>query len=153
MDLYYRLSSFVIDVPPLRERREDIPELVTHFINNHDFSRRINKKVSPAAMKQLISYDWRGNVRELKNVIERALILSNASPEIRSDHLTFVSSQSRSATGVSLSFKAEPTLEEIQQRYLKSVLTKYSGHRATVAKVLGVSERNLYRLIRKYGLH
>ena len=153
LDLYYRLSSFVIDVPPLRERREDIPELVTHFINNHDFSRRINKKVSPSAMKQLISYDWRGNVRELKNVIERALILSNALPEIRSQHLTFVSSKSGYATEVSLSFKAEPTLEEIQQRYLKSVLTKYSGHRATVAKVLGVSERNLYRLIRKYGLH
>ena len=92
-------------------------------------------------------------MRELKNVIERALILSNALPEIRSEHLTFVSSQSRSATDVNLSFKAEPTLEEIQQRYLRSVLTKYSGHRATVAKVLGVSERNLYRLIRKYGLH
>lgn len=152
-DLYFRLSSFIIHVPALRKRREDIPELVTHFINNHDFSRRINKRVSPSAMRQLISYDWPGNVRELKNVVERAIILCDGQVEVRSEHLTFASSHAKKAMGVSMDFSGEPTLEEIQRHYLTEMLTKYSGHRATVARVLGISERNLYRLIQKYELH
>ena len=151
-DLYYRLSSFVIPVPPLRERRQDIPALVNHFIANHDFSRRIDKWVSSSAMKQLVSYDWPGNVRELKNVIERAIILSNNHSEVRLKHLTFSIAQNESNVGISLRFNGEPTLEEIQQYYLQRMLSKYSGHRASVAKVLGISERNLYRLIRKYEL-
>ena len=152
-DLYYRLSSFVIPVPPLRERREDIPALVNYFIHNHDFSRRVTKRVSPATMRQLISYDWRGNIRELRNVIERAIILSNGQLELRPEHLSFSVSQRDDPMGISFSFKREPTLEEIQQYYLQRMLTKYSGHRANVARILGISERNLYRLIRKYALH
>jgi DNA-binding NtrC family response regulator len=66
LDLYYRLSGFVITIPSLRERRGDIPELVEHFLHHHCFSRRINKSVSSAAMKELVAYDWPGNIRELK---------------------------------------------------------------------------------------
>ncbi|MEN8131359.1 MAG: sigma-54 dependent transcriptional regulator [Pseudomonadota bacterium] len=152
VDLYYRLSSFVIHVPPLRERREDIPELVNHFIHNHDFSRRVDKSVSSSAMKQLISYDWRGNIRELKNVVERAIILSDGASKMRPEHLTFANTRSTQSLGVELSFAGEPTLEEVQRNYLKKMLTKYSGHRLKVANALGISERNLYRLIRKYDL-
>ncbi|MBP8283816.1 MAG: sigma-54-dependent Fis family transcriptional regulator, partial [Chromatiaceae bacterium] len=63
VDLYYRLSAFVIDTPPLRDRRDDIPYLVAHFVQNHNFSRRINKHVSNEAIRRLVSYDWPGNVR------------------------------------------------------------------------------------------
>ena len=151
-DLYYRLSSFLIQVPPLRERREDVAELVAHFVQHLDIPQRINKSVSSAAMKQLVAYDWPGNVRELRNIVERAIILSGGGHEIRPEHLAFGASEAHASTGTSLTFEHDPSLEEIEQRYLEKMLEKHSGHRAIVAKVLGVSERNLYRLIRKYGL-
>ncbi len=151
-DLYYRLSSFLVQVPPLRERREDVAELVEHFIHHLDITLRVKKTVSTAAMKQLVAYDWPGNVRELRNIVERAIILSGGGHEIRPEHLAFGASEARASTGTSLTFAHDPSLEEIEQRYLEKMLDKHSGHRAIVAKVLGVSERNLYRLIRKYGL-
>lgn len=151
-DLYYRLSSFLVQVPPLRERREDIVELVEHFTNHLDIPSRVKKTVSPSAMKQLVAYDWPGNIRELRNIVERAIILSGGNPEIRPEHLAFGAPEPAIATGTSLTFDHDPTLEEIEQQYLTKMLEKYSGHRAYVAKILGVSERNLYRLIRKHGL-
>jgi DNA-binding NtrC family response regulator len=149
-DLYYRLSAFVIDTPPLRERRDDIPYLVTHFVQHHNFSRRINKRVSNDAIRRLVAYDWPGNVRELRNVIERAIILSRDTNTIRPEHLAFGSSASQAK--VSVSFDHDPTMEQLQAEYLKMQLHKYSGHRAKVAEVLDISERNVYRLIQRYGL-
>jgi len=151
-DLYYRLSAFVIDTPPLRERRDDIPYLATHFIQNHNFSRRINKRLSNEAIRRLTAYDWPGNVRELKNVVERAIILSRDSNAIRPEHLAFGTGSSKSQMKVNVNFDHDPTLEELQAEYLKLQLRKHSGHRAKVAEVLDVSERNIYRLIRRYGL-
>jgi len=151
-DLFYRLSAFVITIPPLRERREDIPDIVQNFLQNHSFSRRINKVVTSTAMKQLIAYHWPGNVRELKNVVERAIILSGDKPNIRPENLTFSSSPIKRNFSCELSFDHEPTLEEIEGYYLRSLLNKYSGHRSKVAKALGVSERNTYRLLKKHGL-
>ena len=149
-DLYYRLSAFVIDTPPLRERRDDIPYLVTHFVQHHNFSRRINKHVSNEAIRRLVSYDWPGNVRELRNVIERAIILSRDSNSIRPEHLAFGASATNAK--VSVSFDKDPTMDELQAEYLKMQLRKFSGHRAKVAEVLDISERNVYRLIQRYGL-
>ena len=151
-DLYYRLSAFVIDTPPLRERRDDIPYLATHFIQNHNFSRRINKRISNEAIRRLTSYDWPGNVRELKNVVERAIILSRDTSTIRPEHLASGTNGNRSNIRVKMSFDHDPTLEELQAEYLRMQLGKFSGHRAKVAEVLDVSERNIYRLIRRYGL-
>jgi DNA-binding NtrC family response regulator len=151
-DLYYRLSAFVIDTPPLRERRDDIPYLATHFIHNHNFSRRINKRISSEAIRRLTAYDWPGNVRELKNVVERAIILSRDTNSIRPEHLTFGDGGNRNTIKVTVSFDHDPTLEELQAEYLRMQLSKHSGHRAKVAEVLDVSERNIYRLIRRYGL-
>jgi DNA-binding NtrC family response regulator len=151
-DLFYRLSAFVIDTPPLRERREDIPYLAEHFIQNHNFSRRIEKRLSNGAIRRLISYDWPGNVRELKNVVERAIILSRDTDRLRPEHLAFGKSLGNGKAQVSVSFDHDPTLDELQAEYLKMQLAKFSGHRARVAEVLDVSERNIYRLIRRYGL-
>ncbi len=149
-DLYYRLSAFVIDTPPLRERRDDIPYLVAHFVQHHNFSRRINKRVSNDAIRRLVAYDWPGNVRELRNVIERAIILSRDTNTIRPEHLAF--GAAATSAKVSVSFDADPTLDQLQAEYLKMQLRKFSGHRAKVAEVLDISERNVYRLIQRYGL-
>lgn len=152
-DLYYRLSAFGIDTPPLRERRDDIPYLVTHFIQNHNFSQRINKSISAEAIRRLTAYDWPGNVRELKNVVERAIILSRDSNCMRPEHLAFGGGAGKSNVKLTLSFDYDPTMDELQAEYLRRQLSKHSGHRAKVAEVLDVSERNIYRLIRRYGLN
>ena len=151
-DLFYRLSAFVITVPPLRERREDIPELVDHFVRNRDFSRGINTTVSRAAMRALMAYDWPGNVRELKNAIERAIILARQTRKIGPEHLAPTFTDADALSSVTLTFDHEPSLAEVEGKYLGMLLTKYSGHRLLIARKLGVSERNIYRLIDKHQL-
>jgi DNA-binding NtrC family response regulator len=151
-DLYYRLNGFHIQVPPLRERRNDVPLLAAHFIRNHSFSRRINKQLTSAAIRKLVAYDWPGNVRELKNVVERAIILSRDKRNIRPEHLAFGAGVKHSEDLVSLSFNHEPTLEELEINYLTLQLEKYSGRRGKVADVMGISERSVYRMIKRYGL-
>jgi len=152
-DLYYRLEAFNIFTPPLRERREDIPDLVNHFIQNHSFSMRVKKTVTNEAMRKLIAYDWPGNVRELKNVVERSIILSRHSKTIRLQHLTFGGNGKHQAGFVlDIPSNEDPTLEQLEMSYLRMLLEKHAGHRATVAQTMGVSERNVYRLIRKYDL-
>ncbi len=152
-DLFYRLEAFTIYTPPLQERREDIPYLVEHFIRNHNFSRRVQKTVTKEAIRKLIAYDWPGNVRELKNVVERSIILSRSNKTIREQHLTF-SACEKQKTGFQLDVPpgADPTLDDLEASYLKLLLTKHAGHRASVAEVMGISERHVYRLIKKYNL-
>ncbi|MEN8180760.1 MAG: sigma-54 dependent transcriptional regulator [Pseudomonadota bacterium] len=152
-DLFYRLEAFTINTPPLHERREDIPYLVEYFIQNHNFSRRVQKTVTKEAMRKLIAYDWPGNVRELKNVVERAIILSRSKKTIRDQHLSF-SACEKQQTGFQLDIPpgSDPSLDELEASYLKMLLTKHTGHRATVAQVMGISERHVYRLISKYDL-
>ncbi|MCU7921110.1 MAG: sigma-54 dependent transcriptional regulator [Candidatus Thiodiazotropha sp. (ex Dulcina madagascariensis)] len=151
-DLFFRLNAFSIEVPPLRERRDDIPALAMHFLTNHNFSTRVNKTLSTSAIRALISYDWPGNIRELKNMVERAIILSGDRPTIRPEHFTFSQFGSVQDAVVNLSFDHDPTLEELEARYLVSQLKKYSGRRAKVADVMGISERSVYRMIKRYGL-
>ena len=151
-DLFYRLEAFNIYTPPLRERREDIPFLMEYFIHNHNFSKRIQKTVTKEAIRKLIAYDWPGNVRELKNVLERAIILSRDNKTIRSHHLTF-SACNEDQPGFKLDLPpgTDPSLEELEASYLSMLLEKHAGHRATIAEVMGISERHVYRLISKYG--
>jgi DNA-binding NtrC family response regulator len=144
-------SPFVITTPPLRDRREDIPHLVQHFLDKHGFSSRINKKVAQAAMRTLIAHEWPGNIRELKNAVERAVILSRGKPRIGVEHLGFLHRRGSEAS-LRLEFDHDPSLEEIEARYLEQQLRKFAGHRSQVAQVLGISERNVYRLIKRYGL-
>jgi transcriptional regulator with PAS, ATPase and Fis domain len=151
-DLYYRLEAFNISAPPLRERRDDIPPLVDHFIRNHSFSCRINKFFTKDAIRKLVAYDWPGNVRELKNVVERAIILSRDKKTIRAEHLTFGNVEASPVFNLNVSFDRDPTLTELEQAYLRTMLDKHAGHRALVAQTLGISERHVYRLIQKYEL-
>jgi transcriptional regulator with PAS, ATPase and Fis domain len=151
-DLFYRLNGFEVLVPPLRERRDDIVPLAEHFVRNHSFSRRIDKRLSGAAARRLVAYDWPGNIRELKNVIERAIILSRDKPMIAPEHLAFGSAQQRNQALVTMSFDHNPTLDELASAYLTLQLQKFSGRRADVASIMGISERSIYRMIKRLGL-
>jgi DNA-binding NtrC family response regulator len=147
-DLYYRLNVFSLQIPPLRERREDVPILVEHFIRNSNVAQKRNVRVSDAAMEVLRRYGWPGNVRELENVIERALILCDAGV-IEPEHLPL---------GVRLepSFNSTEedgrllTLQEVERRHVVRVVEECRGHRQKAASILGISERNLYRKLKEF---
>lgn len=145
-DLYFRLSPFVITIPPLRERREDIAPLAQHFLNR--FSRASPMILTAEAQRMLLAYDWPGNVRELRNAIERAVILARPDNQVRAQNLSFLPSSQPDET--LLRFGEEPSLEQIEREYLQMILAKYGGNRLKTAEVLGVSERQVYRLIEKY---
>ena len=149
-DLYYRLSAFTLRIPPLRERPQDIPALIEHFLAHHNFSRRLNKRVSQAALKLLMGYAFPGNIRELRNMVERAIIVGGASEEIRPEHFSF-ESLGDAPGQFSMGFQHEPTLDEIEYRYLEVLVAKYAGHRGRIAATLGISERSVYRLLEKHG--
>jgi len=145
-DLYFRLSPFVITVPPLRERREDISLLAQHFLTR--FTRAMPASLTNEALALLLAYHWPGNVRELRNAIERAVILSRPGKYVQAQHLSFIPS---SPTGETvLRFNQDPSLEQIEHEYLRQILVKNGGNREKTAAVLGISERHVYRLIEKY---
>ncbi len=166
-DLYYRLSTFTIEVPPLRDRSDDVPALARHFLERRSLARNPHPKMLAAeAIERLVAYPWPGNVRELRNVIERAVIVAANSPEIRSEHLLLHQSPfqqpavapdalNRAAVDIEkqdfLLIKGEPTLDAIEREYLGKLLLKYQGNRRRVADALGVSERTAYRMLERHG--
>ena len=123
--------------------------LAAHFLRKHDFSRRLKKEISRAAERALIAYHWPGNVRELRNVMERAVILSGSDPLIMPAHLGLPDEAQRGPSAFNLAFDHEPTLEELRDRYVRMLYVKYAGHRAKLASALGISERNVYRLLQR----
>jgi DNA-binding NtrC family response regulator len=146
-DLYYRLNVVAIELPPLRERREDIPELVEHFLATRPVGP-LRSRVSPEAMQALMSYDWPGNVRELANVLERAQILAEGHV-ITPDDLPEV----LSASAPEGEAYGDPRhLSVVQRQHVRAVLHQEKGNKVHAARALGISRRSLYRLIEKYGL-
>jgi two-component system response regulator AtoC len=155
-DLYYRINVVRIHIPPLRERREDIPELVRHFLAL--YNRRLGLSVtgvSATAMQRLMEYAWPGNVRELENVIERALVLADG-PVIEPEHLAdpLRVPPNRGPTpvldGVDLSVKRQT--ESLERALIKTALERTGGNRTRAAKLLELSHRALLYKIREYGL-
>lgn len=143
-DLYYRLNVFSISIPPLRERRSDIPLLCNHFLKN--FAASMNKpqtRFSPEAMKQLETYDWPGNIREMKNAIERAIVVAKG-PSITVDDLPLPPS-----------LKAVPedqSLEAVERAHIKNVLEQMGWNITRSAEMLGIDRATLYHKIEKYNL-
>ncbi|MEN8201983.1 MAG: sigma-54 dependent transcriptional regulator [Bacteroidota bacterium] len=142
-DLFYRLNVVNIRIPPLRERVEDIPMLVDHFINKYctSMSRNI-MSIDKSALKRLEQYDFPGNVRELENMIERAIVVGN-DKEIRLKDLPFDKSMTTN------SFKS---LEDLEKQYILQVLDKYDWNISRSAKVIKVDRVTLYNKIKKYKL-
>ena len=147
MDLYYRLATFAIHLPSLNERPEDIPSLVQHFMEQ--FSQKLNKKISrthPDFLKALQQHQWRGNIRELRNTIERACILSEAS-QLESDSLPwdFLHQPNSGSTGVL-------SLREVEKRHISRMLEHTHGNKTQTAELLGIGLTTLYAKIKEYQL-
>ncbi len=141
-DLFYRLNVFRIDLPPLRDRREDIPLLVEHFVRK--FSLSMNKRVecvAPRAMDLLQQYAWPGNVRELENAVERAMVVAQG--EIRPSDLTIRAAAEEQQEARSL--------EEVERAHILRVLEECGGNQTHAAEILDIDRVTLHNRLKKYG--
>ncbi len=153
-DLYFRLNVVRISVPPLRERAEDIAPLITHFLGrfNQNLKREV-RDVAPAAMELLKNYDWPGNVRQLRNVIERALILHPLIKELRAEHLPPELRQNRRTDPSLVATPAEGmSLQATEVKMLREALERSAGNQSKAARLLGVSRDTLRYRLKKYEL-
>ena len=149
-DLLYRINTIEIQIPALRDRREDIPLLANHFLNVYDRKYQKNvRAISESAMKILQKYNWPGNVRELQHALERAVIMSN-SQVLNPEDFFFTSNSTRSdESNVTLD---DYHLEEVEKILIRKVLTKHDGNITQAASELGLTRSSLYRRLEKYGL-
>ncbi len=144
-DLFYRLNVFRIELPPLRERKEDIPLLVNHFVQK--FSLSMNKRitrVAPSAMYQLQQYSWPGNVRELENAVERAMVVAHE-PELQEQDFIL---KPRASAEPEVKGK---TLDDIEKAHILRVLDECAGNQTRTAEVLDIDRVTLHNKLKKYG--
>ncbi|MCX6339176.1 MAG: sigma-54 dependent transcriptional regulator [Candidatus Aureabacteria bacterium] len=166
-DLYYRLNVIRLKVPPLRDRKEDIPPLITAFLA--EFNAANSKRVAgltPEAFSAVLAYDWPGNVRELRNCVEGLVVLARgdmiALSELPSKVRESVSRISEApplartagerAGGIPREVRSDRTLKAVERRMIEEALAKTNGSKVEAAKLLGVSRRTLHRKIKRYGL-
>jgi DNA-binding NtrC family response regulator len=150
-DLFYRLHVFAIELPPLRQRKEDLPLLIQSFIA--EFNTRNNKQVSavePAAMKVLEHYHWPGNVRELRNVVERSVILS-AGQFLEMKHLPpyLTETPAPAAPAGGMALTPGMTVEEAENRLILLTLDHSGGNKTRAAEILGISLKTLHNKLNK----
>jgi len=152
-DLYYRLNVVPIDIPPLREHKEDVPDLVNHFLLR--FGRENGKQVqqiTPEALKVLMDYHWPGNVRQLENTVERAVALSTG-PVIHAQDISLDSGVPRSAAGAPASLLPEGmTLEQWEDEIIREALRRANGNKSQAARMLGLSRNALRYRLSKIGV-
>jgi transcriptional regulator with PAS, ATPase and Fis domain len=147
-DLYYRLNAITIPIPPLRERREDLPDLILYFLKKYSPpDRQIG--VSQPALQLLLNYDWPGNIRELEHVLQRAITLTPFDT-ILPDHLNLAGALPQSDTG--MDFNEQVTLEELEKRYIRFVYFKTSRNKVRTAEILGIDRKTLYAKLAKYSI-
>jgi transcriptional regulator with GAF, ATPase, and Fis domain len=147
-DLYYRLMTFVVEIPPLRERPEDIRLLIEHFTRQLNLRFSFSRHFDDAAMAALLRHPWPGNVRELIHVLEQVMVLSDGEEMGVADLPIGVRG---APPGSPPTEQGEvPTLREVQRRHVLWVLERAGGNRAQAARLLGTSERSFYRLLEKY---
>jgi DNA-binding NtrC family response regulator len=158
MDLYYRLNTFSLHIPPLRDRKEDIRQLADYFLTS--FALRYNKKMmkgfSPEARELLLSYDWPGNVREMKNVIERIVVLESAE-EILPEHLPkeIIDQKKVALQGTKEKFVLPEdglSLDDLERDLIMQALERANNNKTVAAKLLNISYDSLRYQIKKFGL-
>lgn len=145
-DLYYRLNVINITIPPLRERKSDIPGLSNYFLKK--YSQKLSKNIagfSPESLELLNKYHWPGNVRELENVIERAVILCD-SEKLSTENLSIP------ATGSMEGKMVNPSLEELERDHILRILKEANGNQTKASQMLGIDRKTLYLKLRKYGI-
>jgi len=150
-DFYHRLNVINIHVPSLNDRREDIPSLVEHFVK--EFSKRYKRKVTgfdSVAMQHLYNEDWTGNIRELRNVVERCVILSETPiltwPEAGMKLEVFSNN-----SGIQFPRDEFPSLEKLEQKYIEHVLELSGGKKTKAASILGIDKTTLWRKLRRFS--
>lgn len=148
-DLLYRINTIEIEVPPLRDRFEDIPLLANHFLKYYGekYHKNVNR-ISEAAITRMHKHPWPGNIRELQHAIERAIILSNASV-LQPEDFNFTPAGTKDDGQVNLE---QFNLEEVEKLLIRKVLKKYNGNITQAASELGLTRSSLYRRLEKYGL-
>ncbi len=150
-DLFYRLNVVPLHLPPLRERKEDIPLLAQHFLQKYNRRAKKNiKGITSRALKSLMEYDWPGNVRELENTIERAVVLARGDMIDLEDLIPHgISAQPSYFSPWMPPFRP---LAEIEKEYIKAVLKEHKGNKSTAAKILGIDRKTLWAKIKKYKI-
>ncbi|HAQ40554.1 MAG TPA: hypothetical protein DCM73_06770, partial [Clostridiales bacterium] len=151
-DLYYRLNVVNIEIPPLRERKDDIPALAELFMTQ--FSSEYNKKLKyfdPIAIDYLLEHEWKGNVRELRNVIERAVLIAHDEEEfLMAEHFP------KEVTGLNYEDypeeRIEKTLSDYEKMIIISMLNRFNGNKTKTANVLGIKRQTLYNKIKEYNI-
>lgn len=152
-DLFYRLSTITVEVPPLRHRGADVELLAQHFVAVLNERFGSNKQISEAALQLLRRHSWPGNVRELLHVVEAALVLCEGS-QVLPEHLpaSLRNGKPAAQAGALAQDTPMPTLQEVELTHIRMALAASKGHRGNAAKILGISERNLYRKLSDHGL-
>ena len=150
-DLYYRVAGIDVKLPALRERREDIPALAEVLLARMAGGGRAHCHLDKAAAHKLKHYDFPGNVRELRNLLQRALLRCQDNL-IRADDIVFQQDAPAALARERPPRRSDPSLKGAEKDYIADLLARHDGHRRTVADLLGVSERTLYRKLERYGL-
>ena len=152
-DLFYRIHVITVTLPPLRERREDIPLLIEHFLARH--RRQKTKRLMPDCAARMLAYPWPGNVRELENEIERLVVLAGDEPMIGAELLSPRIRQWAPAEEVELEPQPDSlpaAVEALERRMIGAAMRRHGGNKTRAAEELKVSRRNLIRLVQKYQL-
>ena len=159
-DLYYRISVFPIHLPPLRERRDDIPLIIDHFMRSH--TKKMNKNIdgiSSEVLDIMTNYDWPGNVRQLQNAVERFCVMTPENQIVDTNHLPselitdkIPQNTEKQITSPESSLLPEKTMDQLEEMAIRQSLKKYGGNRAQTAKALDIGLKTLYRKIEKYGI-
>lgn len=144
-DLYYRINIFPLPLPPLRERKEDIPELIEHFLE-----RLGEKGITARAKVMLMEYDWPGNIRELLNILERAAIVAETTIDV--EHLPAIGSNLKVEKGTFQIPEEGINLDEVEKNLILDALEKADGNKTKAAELLGLTRRRLYSMMDRFGI-
>jgi two-component system, NtrC family, response regulator GlrR len=154
-DLYYRLNVIPLCMPPLRDRRQDIPHLARHFLRKHAMRDQRPAALSPRALQALLDHDWPGNVRELEHVVERAVVLSQDEELIRELHIVLPRAAGRpepEAAGGSFQQAKSRAVAEFEATYVRDLLLTHQGNISRAARAADKNRRAFWELIRKHGI-
>lgn len=155
-DLYYRIAGIICEIPALRTRRDDIPALARALLQRMANDSDSSYHLTDEAIEELRNYDYPGNVRELRNILQRAAALSTngliTPAEIHIDHEDARRSAADTAAGFQNTDGQEPSIKGLELQYIAELLAEHRGKRSKVAQILGISERTLYRKLKQYGL-
>jgi transcriptional regulator with PAS, ATPase and Fis domain len=150
-DLFYRINTIILEVPPLRRRKEDIPSLINYFLSTGGNAGLLNRgrQMDAEAMQSMVNYEWPGNIRELQNVCERLQILADGHTIMFNDLPDNVRTpESRDETG---EYDPTITLAELEKRYILKALGHFDGNKTQAAQALGITIKTLYNKLHEYG--